>query len=141
MMKFIQDNGRALLLAIIIIAFMSIHLATRAAVPAWIIREEIYQQGIKEPEIVFAQAMLESGWGKCSNCSLSLKNNVFGFTSSGVMSFSHWRESVRYYCEWQEARYTGGDYFQFLCKYWGAPDMDGYISKIRIILNNTNKVK
>jgi len=136
MKELIKENGRAIMLSIIIIAFMCIHIATRASVPAWIIREEIYQQGIKEPEIVFAQAMLESGWGKCTSCSLSNSNNIFGFTSSKVISFSNWRQSVRYYCEWQESRYPGGDYFQFLCQYWGAPDMDGYIRKLVTILNS-----
>ena len=40
--------------------------------------EYCVEQDIQHPEIVTAQAIQESGWFKCTHCSLN-KNNIFGF--------------------------------------------------------------
>jgi len=69
---------------------------------------------IQEPLIVTSQAILESGWFKCDNCSLQY-NNIFGFlTKSGYIKFDHWIFSVLYYKEWQSTYYFGSNYYEFL---------------------------
>lgn len=103
-------------------------------------------QGIKHPEIVTAQAIVETGWFKCEDCALD-NNNIFGFNSGGdYISFSSWRKSVEYYKTWQSERYTGGkDYYQFLncvgktdsgdcMKY--AEDMSKYVDMLKSIVKN-----
>lgn len=104
-------------------------------IPLWIVREEIVQQDIKHPEICFAQFILETGHGK--SFAFRELNNTHGWTNGkGIMRFDHWRESIAWYKRWQ-GRYKGSaaaDYFAFLKKYWGAPDMDGYIKKIKSII-------
>lgn len=77
------------------------------------------EQDIAHPEIVTAQAILETGWLDCTNCCLD-KNNIFGFYYKGsYLSFDTWEESVEYYKRWQEKRYHGErDYYDFLaCLY------------------------
>lgn len=78
----------------------------------------IVEKGIEHPEIVYSQALLETGHFKCKNCSLK-KNNLFGFrTRNGYISFSSWEESIDYYKAWQDRHYKGGNYYDFLnCLY------------------------
>jgi len=74
---------------------------------------------IKEPLIVFYQAMYETGWFKCKSCSFDY-NNLFGFGWNGstYSKYNHWTESVMAYKVWQDKHYKGGDYFVFLnCLY------------------------
>lgn len=74
---------------------------------------------IQHKEVVVAQAMAETGWLKCSNCSMDY-NNLFGFRTTAYMKFDHWTTSVLYYEKWQNKRYkTNGDrqdYISFLKK-------------------------
>jgi hypothetical protein len=104
-------------------------------IPLWIVREEIVQQDIVHPEICFAQFILETGHGK-SFAFRELKN-THGWTGrSGLMRFDDWRDSIKWYKRWQK-RYTGSapaDYFSFLKKYWGAPNMDQYINKVKSLI-------
>ena len=71
---------------------------------------------IAHPEIVFKQAMLETGWLKSPY--LVNKNNFFGFRSRQYLTFKSWRESVNYYKQWQKKRYTNldEDYYKFLIR-------------------------
>lgn len=71
--------------------------------------------GIKHPEIVTAQSVLETGNYQCKNCSLD-KNNIFGFYyKKKYIAFDSWHESVDYYKRWQVKRYdTRKNYFEFL---------------------------
>ncbi len=78
------------------------------------VREYIEEVGIKHPNIVFTQVMLETGWLKCTNCSLD-KNNLFGFYwKNSYISNPHWKESIERYKIWQDKWYRGGDYYTFL---------------------------
>lgn len=73
-------------------------------------------KGIKWPKVVWAQAMVETGYFTCDNCCLQ-KNNIFGFMDGPgqCMKFDKWQECVDYYAEWQRKRYTKHqDYFTFL---------------------------
>lgn len=78
--------------------------------------------------------MLESAHMRCNNCALSEYNNLWGFqTSDGYMKFSHWSFSVKFYAEFQKQYYKGEDYYEFIHRVWNAPDMDGYIRKLKQI--------
>lgn len=88
--------------------------------------------GIKHPEIVTAQAILETGWFDCNNCSMEV-GNIFGFLYKGkYLDFCFWDESVRYYKWWQDQLYKGGDYYDFLKRVGYATD-PYYISKLKKI--------
>jgi len=78
--------------------------------------------GIKNPEIVTRQAILETGGFECRNCSLD-RNNIFGFRYEGkYLRFPSWRESVDYYLRWQRKYYDGRDYYDFLECIWKHRD-------------------
>jgi hypothetical protein len=72
--------------------------------------------GIKHPEIVIKQSILETGWYKSPF--LMKKNNLFGFRKRSYMNFSNWKESVVYYKKWQDKNYrnTKEDYYDFLVR-------------------------
>ncbi len=77
----------------------------------------IISEGIKHPQIVLKQVILETGWLKSYGC--RYRKNLFGFrTDKGYMKFDTWQESVKYYKRWQDRLYTDGDYYSFLeCMY------------------------
>lgn len=78
------------------------------------IRRSLVQHEVKHPNIVLRQAILETGWFSCTECSLK-KNNLFGFRyKKKYLSFNTIEESVAYYKEWQEKHYSGGNYYDFL---------------------------
>lgn len=70
---------------------------------------------IMHPDIVYAQVILETGHLTSYNC--IVRNNLFGFqTSKGYLKFTSWKDSVKYYANWQNRHYKGGDYYTFLVK-------------------------
>lgn len=78
--------------------------------------------GVEEPIYVLSQAVWETGWFKCKNCTWK-NNNMFGFRGKNAkyMHFKSWRDCVVYYANWQKKRYPkfkekhpGGTYLQFL---------------------------
>lgn len=73
------------------------------------------EQDVQYPEIVTAQAVWETGWFKCNNCSLD-KNNLFGFNTGGAyFEYADWKESIRKYKKWQDTYYDSSrDYYKFL---------------------------
>jgi len=90
---------------------------------------EICRLGILEPQIVMRQAMLETGWLKAPF--LMKRNNLFGFRTRKYLSFSHWKESVNYYKNWQSRHYKDSDtnYYDFLVRRrYGE---SGYIKNLR----------
>jgi hypothetical protein len=98
---------------------------------------EINRLEIIEPEIVMKQAIVETGWFKCTNCSLDA-NNIFGFRyKKNYLKFNHWTESVKYYKKWQTRHYKGGDYYLFLEKkgYSHSPTYTKYLKSIDINKN------
>ena len=73
----------------------------------------IHELEIKAPNIVLAQAKLETGNFKSYlfRCS----NNLFGFRNfNGYIRYNSWKHSVAAYKNWQDKRYKGGDYYDFL---------------------------
>lgn len=73
------------------------------------------KQDIKHPEIVTAQAIWETGWFKCKDCSLD-NNNLFGFTTGGpYLEFKSWKDCIEYYKRWQDKFYDETrNYYDFL---------------------------
>jgi len=93
------------------------------------------EQGIQEPEVVTAQAILETGWFDCEYCSLD-GNNIFGFWyNDKYLNFDNWQGSVEYYKTWQDRRYKGGDYYTFLKDVGYATDTE-YVIKLKQIVNH-----
>lgn len=91
---------------------------------------------VKFPEIVYAQAVLETGHFKSVGC---LKHhNLFGLYNSEAKRhhrFNHWTESVVAYKEWIQRRYKPPeDYYEFLKRIHYARDPE-YIKKLKKIVN------
>lgn len=88
---------------------------------------------IQHPDIVVAQAILETGHFRSENC--IKKNNLFGLYNSykhEFFEFNHWSESVKAYHNLIQYRYTEGDYFKWLEKIGYAEDTL-YVSKVKSI--------
>ena len=87
---------------------------------------------IEHPEIVYAQAILETGHFSSKGC--THKNNLFGLMKGrSLRSFDHWTESVIFYKERIQNRYKGGDYYSFLKRIKYAEDRR-YNERIRKIV-------
>ncbi len=96
-------------------------------------KKEINKLGIKHSSIVYAQARLETGNFKSKY--FINKNNLFGFRgNNGYMTFKSWQDCVDYYKRWQNKRYKGGDYYNFLINIRYAED-SLYISKLKSCIN------
>lgn len=79
------------------------------------LKDALLYYDIKHPEIVYAQALIETGNFTAKNC--MRKNNLFGLMQGRKLrTFDHWSESVVYYKEKIQGRYKGGDYYAFLRK-------------------------
>lgn len=101
------------------------------------VRAYIRLKGIRWPNIVWAQSMVETGYLTCSNCCLQ-KNNLFGFMVGGVcMEFPDWQASVDYYARWQiKNMHAGEDYFAFLKRIGYAEFKDYRTHVAQILLDN-----
>lgn len=103
------------------------------------LKEALSFYGIHHPDIVYAQAILETGHFKSAGC---LKhNNLFGLYNSKARRycrFKHWSESVIAYKEWIQRRYKPPeDYYKFLSRIHYASDPT-YISKLKQIVKKEN---
>lgn len=77
--------------------------------------KELIRQGVQHPEIVLAQAQLETGFYRSDVC--KKYNNLFGLRhKNGYYKFNNWQESVTAYRDYVQYKYKGGDYFAFLEK-------------------------
>lgn len=98
---------------------------------------EIQRQGIPHPDIVLAQARLETGNFKSEQCQRD--HNLFGMKmrrGKRYARYRNWKESVKDYKERISSRYQGGDYYAFLRRIGYASDPK-YISKVRNIVKTT----
>lgn len=97
---------------------------------------------IKHPEIVYAQALLETGYFKSKGCIRD--HNLFGLYNSKKRQyhkFSHWTESVKAYKEWVQYKYKPpNDYYEFLSSLPYATDKN-YIKILKQIVKRNGKVK
>lgn len=88
---------------------------------------------IQQPDIVVAQAILETGFFKSDLC--LKRHNLFGLFNSRTMdfySFNHWTESVKAYYDLVQYRYKEGDYYAWLSKIGYAEDPN-YIAKVKSV--------
>jgi len=88
--------------------------------------------GIKHPEIVYAQMMLESGnFRTDKKTSWTCCNNAFGFFYKGkYLNFDNLEHCLEYYKWWQDELYKGGDYYSFL-KRVGFAEEPTYIERLK----------
>lgn len=98
--------------------------------------EALVYYEVDHPEIVYAQAILETGWFTSDLCLNS--NNLFGLYNSKKLQyyrFNHWAESVVAYVKFVQYKYKPpDDYYKFLSRIGYAEDKD-YIRKLRNITN------
>lgn len=93
---------------------------------------------IKYPNIVIAQAILETGHFKSNLCVNG--NNLFGLYNSHKRQyyrFNHWTESVKAYRDLVQYRYKSGDYYTWLVKIRYASDPK-YINRVKQIQKDNN---
>lgn len=93
---------------------------------------EICRLGIREPQIVMRQAMLETGWLRSPF--LMKRNNLFGFRHKTYLSFPSWQDSVKYYYDWQNRRLKESDknYYTFLMRIrYGVPSYVNHVKKMK----------
>ena len=92
---------------------------------------------VKRPQIVYAQAILESNWFKSELCVKG--NNLFGLYNSKEQkyyTFNHWANSVEAYVRMVQYKYKGekeeppNRYYKFLQDIEYAKDVL-YISKLK----------
>lgn len=92
---------------------------------------EIIANKIHHPDIVLAQAKLETGNYKSKVC--IIYNNLFGLRKpdGSYYKFNSWQESVKAYKDWVQNKYTpSSDYYDFLDSIGYAEDID-YTSKLK----------
>lgn len=104
------------------------------------LRETLEYYDVKFPEIVYAQAQLETGNFKSKICKDN--NNLFGLYNSNeykFYSFSHWTESVIFYKDYIQSKYKPpSDYYKFLQDIGYAEDKQ-YINKVKEIVKQNDK--
>nr|DAO34791.1 MAG TPA: Mannosyl-glycoprotein endo-beta-N-acetylglucosaminidase [Crassvirales sp.] len=102
--------------------------------------EALEYYGVKHPQIVYAQAFVETGNFKSDLCLSS--NNLFGLYNSSrgrYHRFDHWTESVIAYKDFIQRRYKPPeDYYKFLQRIGYAGDPN-YISKLKKVVNKNDK--
>lgn len=101
------------------------------------LKEALTYYNIQHSDIVYAQAILETGHFKSVGC---LKhNNLFGLYDSKTKRyyrFDHWSESIIAYRKWVQRRYRSpGDYYEFLSRIGYASDPE-YILKLKQIVKS-----
>lgn len=102
--------------------------------------EALEYYDVKHPNIVQAQAMLETGNFTSEVCLVN--NNLFGLYDSiegKYYSFNHWSESVEAYINYVQYRYKPpDDYYKFLQDIGYAKDPH-YINKVKEIVKQNDK--
>ena len=93
--------------------------------------------GLKEPKIVTAQAILETGWFRSKV--FREYNNPFGLFNSRTMQyfrFRHWSDAVIMYRDNIQKRLKRNeDYYNFLKRIGYAEDED-YINKVKALTDS-----
>ena len=95
---------------------------------------ELKAQDIQFPEIVVAQALLETGNFKSYSC--INRNNLFGLRKKDgtYMSFEHWTECVAAYKKYiQKWKQPPNDYYKYLDDLGYAEDIS-YTTKLKQIV-------
>lgn len=94
------------------------------------------QFDVKFPQIVAAQALLETGYFTSRVCLEN--NNLFGLrrpSNGGYYTFNSWEESVKAYKYYVQYKYREGSYYDFLNKIGYAEDQ-AYLIKVKRIVES-----
>ena len=98
-------------------------------------KEEVHDYlreiGCKYPNIVTAQAILETGHFKSYGC--RERKNIFGLWNHKEQEFyifDSWQDSCDAYLRMVQYKYKGGDYYSFLDKLGYATDPE-YVNKLK----------
>lgn len=98
--------------------------------------------GVKHKDIVYAQAILETGHFNSNIC--KEYNNLFGLYNSykkDYYRFKHWTESVEAYLKYIQYRYKPpNNYYRFLDSIGYAEDPE-YTAKVKKIVNRIENGK
>lgn len=97
---------------------------------------ELVAQEIDYPEIVLAQALLETGNFKSYSC--KVRNNLFGLMRKDgtYMEFDHWTNSVHAYKRYiQKYKEVPNDYYKYLNDLGYAEDSI-YVIRVKEIAKN-----
>ena len=101
------------------------------------LKEALSYYGLKHKDIVYAQAVLETGHFKSDLCLNG--NNLFGLYDSKnhrYYTFDHWKDCVIAYKEMIQYKYKDGDdYLNFLKEIGYARDSE-YICKLKKLIKN-----
>ena len=93
------------------------------------VRAEIVRQCLPHPEIVLAQARLESGNFKSTRAKRD--HTILGIKhGTRYAKYARWQDCVADYKRRISSRYKGGDYYVFLRKIGYAQDPE-YINKLK----------
>lgn len=99
--------------------------------------EALEYYNVHHKEIVYAQAILETGHFKSEGCRKG--NNLFGLRGKYYYRYKHWSESVKAYREKIQIRYKPGeDYYKFLKRIHYAEDPQ-YINILKRIVNGKDR--
>ncbi len=103
-------------LKLIFIFSLLLSLSAKASTPDSIMTE-IINQNLAHADIVWRQAMYETGWLKAPG--FTVNKNLFGLRSGGkLMKFATWPASITYYKTHIQKHWSGQDYYAFLnCMY------------------------
>ncbi len=98
--------------------------------------QELIDNDVLYPEIVYTQAVLETGWFKSNLCVNN--HNLFGLYNARkkeFYKFDSWDKSIAAYKQWIQYKYKKGeDYYDFLLRIGYAEDPE-YINKLKNIHN------
>lgn len=92
--------------------------------------------GVSHPEVVYAQALLESG--RFDSSLYREHSNMLGLYNSykrEYFRFEHWTDCLVAYRDMVQYKYTDGDYYEFLRDLPYAEDKD-YIHKVKWLVSN-----
>lgn len=99
--------------------------------------EALEYYGVKHSQIVYAQAILETGHFKSDLCLNN--NNLFGLYNNKkhkYYTFDHWKDCIIAYKEMIQYKYKDGDnYLNFLKEIGYAEDSE-YICKLKKLIKN-----
>jgi len=99
--------------------------------------EALEYYGVKHPNVVYAQAVLETGHFKSDLCING--NNLFGLYNSRkkrYYTFDHWKDCIIAYKEMIQYKYKDGDdYLNFLKEIGYAEDSE-YNCKLKKLIKN-----
>lgn len=91
---------------------------------------ELKNQGVEFPEIVAAQAILETGHFKSYVCTNN--NNLFGLRTNGkYLTFKHWTESVAAYKKYIQKWNTKPDNYYTYIEQLGYAEDKSYTKKLK----------